>query len=391
MPKVLQMLEESPAIYKAADRIVEGGDWIVWQLTGVLVRNSCGAGYKATWNKKEGFPSSEFLTALHPALSNFYQDKMAGQVMVPGNPAGTLKAKWSRRFGLPRGIYVASACIDAHVAVLGCRLAKPATLFMIMGTSTCHMLISEREVFVPGISGVVEDGIVPGLYGYEAGQAAVGDALAWFIKNHIPQEYADQASRSGTSIHDLMSAKASLLRPGQSGLLALDWWNGNRSIPSDASLSGLVIGYTLTTRPEDVYRAIIESTAFGARSILENFIKSGVPVNEIMAGGGLTKNQFVMQIYADVIGRDIKVTTEQHASALGAAILGAISAGNEKGGYDSYAEAVVSVTSPVQHIYSPNVDNVEVYDRLYAEYKHLTNYFGHGGNDVMKLLRRLRE
>ena len=159
------------------------------------------------------------------------------------------------------------------------------------------------------------------------------------------QEYADEAARSGKSIHDLMSAKASLLRPGQSGLLALDWWNGNRSIPSDASLSGMLIGYTLTTRPEDVYRAIVESTAFGARIILENFIQSGVPVNEIMAGGGLTKNQLVMQIYADVIGRDITVTTEQHASALGAAILGAISAGKEKGGYDSYAEAVVSVTS----------------------------------------------
>jgi len=391
MPKALQMLEESPSVYRAAGRIIEGGDWIVWQLTGALVRNSCGAGYKATWNKKHGYPSAEFLSALHPDLSDLYAHKMAGPIMVPGTRAGALNAKWSRRLGLPCGISIASAAIDAHVAVLGCRLAKPATMFMIMGTSTCHMLISEREVLVPGISGVVEDGIVPGLFGYEAGQAAVGDAFAWFVKNHIPKEYADEAERSGKSIHDLMSAKSSLLRPGQSGLLALDWWNGNRSIPADASLSGMLIGYTLTTRPEDVYRAIIESTAFGARIIIEKFIQSGVPVSEIMAGGGLTKNQFVMQVYADVIGRDIKVTTEQHASAMGAAILGAIAAGKEKGGYASHAEAVVFMTTPVQQIYHPNPGNVEIYNKLYAEYKRLTGYFGHGENDVMKLLRRLRD
>lgn len=391
MPKALQMLEESPLIYQDAERIVEGGDWIIWQLTGVLVRNSCGAGYKATWNKKDGFPSPEFLTALHPALVDLYTHKMAGSIVVPGNPAGNLNAKWSKRLGLSCGVSVASAIIDAHSAVLGCRLAKPATMFMIMGTSTCHMLMSEREVLVPGISGVVEDGIAPGLFGYEAGQAAVGDALAWFVKNHVPPEYHDEAARSGKAIHDLMSAKASILRPGQSGLLALDWWNGNRSIPSDASLSGMLIGYTLTTRPEDVYRAIVESTAFGARIILENFVHSGVPVREIMAGGGLSKNQFVMQVYADVIGRDITVTTEQHASALGAAILGAISAGKSKGGYDSHIEAVVSVTAPVQQVYRPIAGNVEIYDKLYAEYRRLTGYFGHAENDVMKLLRSLRE
>lgn len=391
MPKVLQILEESPSIYGAADFIVEGGDWIVWQLTGTLVRNSCGAGYKATWNKRDGFPSPDYLSALHPVLSELYTHKMAGPILVPGNLAGSLNAKWSKRLGLPRGIPVAAAVIDAHSAVLGCRLARPGTLFMIMGTSTCHMLMSEREVLVPGISGVVEDGIVPGLYGYEAGQAAVGDAFAWFVKNHVPPDYQDEAARNGKSIHDLMSAKASLLKPGQSGLLALDWWNGNRSIPSDASLSGMLIGYTLTTKPEDVYRAIVESTAFGARIIIENFIHSGVPVREIMAGGGLTKNQFVMQVYADVIGRDITVTTEQHASALGAAILGAISAGKSKGGYDSHTEAVVSVTAPVQQVYRPIADNVEIYNKLYAEYRRLTGYFGHGENDVMKLLRRLRE
>jgi L-ribulokinase len=391
MPKALQMLEESARIYQAADRIVEGGDWIVWQLTGELTRNSCAAGYKATWNKSEGFPSPEFLSLLHPGLSDLYTHRMAGQIRVPGSPAGNLSAEWGRRLGLPCGIPVAAAIIDAHSAILGGGIARPAVMFMIMGTSTCHMLMSEREVLVQGISGVVEDGIVPGLFGYEAGQAAVGDTLAWFVENAVPPVYANEAAGRNESVHDFMSARASALRPGQSGLLALDWWNGNRSIPSDAGLSGMLVGYTLTTRPEDIYRALVESTAFGARIIAENFIRSGVPVDEIMAGGGLTKNRFLMQIYADVIGRDITVSVEAHASGLGAAILGAISAGKGQGGYSSHAEAAACVAAHSGKVYRPIPGNKRIYDTLYTEYKRLTRHFGHGENDVMKILRRLRE
>jgi L-ribulokinase len=389
IPKALQILEESPDTYRAADRIIEGADWIVWQLTGRLVRNSCGAGYKAQWHKKEGFPSSEYLKALNPLLGDLYIQKLAGPVQPPGTLAGGLTLQWAKRLGLKEGTPVATGIIDAHGAALGGGVTGPGIMFLIMGTSTCHMLMSDKEVLVKGISGVVQDGIMPGLFGYEAGQASVGDILAWFVENSVTSAHREEADRQKRSLHDVLTDKASVLYPGQNGLLALDWWNGNRCTLGDADLSGLVVGYTLTTKPEEIYRALIEATAFGTRVIIEAFTRQGVPVERVMAGGGLTKNACLMQIYADILGYDIAVSGTEYASALGAAILGAVAAGKQASAYNSIPEAVSHIAPPPARTYHPIPRYVEIYDILYKEYLRLYNYFGRS-NKSMKVLRRLR-
>jgi L-ribulokinase len=263
-------------------------------------------------------------------------------------------------------------------------------MFMIMGTSTCHMLMAEEEMLVEGIAGVVEDGIVPGLFGYEAGQAGAGDIFAWFVEHGVPPIYQDEAARRGISLHELLTEKAARQRPGQHGLLALDWWNGNRSTLMDADLSGLLVGATLGSRAEDIYRALIESTAFGTRLIIETFAGQGVPVGSIVAGGGLVKNSFLMQLYADITGRALAVAGAPEASALGAAMLGALAAGKANGGYDSLAEAARYMAPPPDKVYQPLAENVEPYNILYSEYRRLYDYFGRGENNIMKVLRGLR-
>ena len=390
IPKALQMLEEAPDLYAAADRIAEGGDWVVWQLTGRLARNACAAGYKATWHKVDGFPSTDFLAALHPDLTDLYRDKLAGPVIAPGQKVGRLTAQWAERLGLAEGTPVAVPIIDAHAAVPGGGVSGAGTMFMIMGTSTCHMLMAENEMLVEGIAGVVEDGIVPGFFGYEAGQAGTGDIFAWFVENGVPPAYHEEAACRGVSLHDVLAEKAATLRPGGSGLLALDWWNGNRSTLVDAELSGLLIGCTLATKAEEIYRALIEATAFGTRIIIEAFTEQGIPVGSIVTGGTLAKNALLMQIYADVTGREMAVAGAEQVTALGAAMLGAVAAGQSAGGYDSPGEAVAYMAPPPAEVYRPTPGHLAPYNTLYAEYRCLYDYFGRGENNVMKVLRSLR-
>lgn len=390
IPKALQLLEEAPEIYDRAAHIVEGADWVVWQLTGQLARNACAAGYKGTWHKAGGYPASEFLGRLNSKLARLYTDKISGPVVAPGTKVGGLTPAWAERLGLTPGTAVAAGIIDAHAAAPGGGVTGSNVMFMIMGTSTCHMLMAEQEHLVEGISGVVEDGIVPGLYGYEAGQVGVGDIFAWFVDNAVPPAYHDEAVRRGVSLHAVLAEKAAAQRPGQHGLLALDWWNGCRTPLVDADLSGLLIGATLATKAEDIYRALIEATAFGTRLIIELFDQAGVAVDSIVAGGGLVKNELLMQIYADVTGRELAVAGSEQASALGAAMLGALAAGPANGGFDSLAEAARQMTPPPAKVYRPISENVEPYHKLYAEYYRLVDYFGRGENNVMKVLRELR-
>jgi L-ribulokinase len=239
--------------------------------------------------------------------------------------------------------------------------------------------------------GVVEDGILPGFYGYEAGQSCVGDHFAWFVDNFTPAAYRDEAAARGISPMKLMVEKANALKPGESGILALDWWNGNRSVLVDVDLSGIFLGMSLLTRPEEMFRALVEATAFGTRTIIETFRASGMPIDEFYAAGGISqKDPFTMQIYADVIGMDIKVSGSSQAPALGSAIFAAAVAGKQAGGYDTVAEAAEKMGKLSDRIYHPNPENKDVYDRLYAEYKKLHDYFGRGENDVMKRLRAIR-
>ena len=272
------------------------------------------------------------------------------------------------------------------------KIDSAGKMLAIMGTSTCHMLISDKEVKVPGICGVVEDGILPGFFGYEAGQSCVGDHFAWFIDNCLPKEYFDAAEKEGVNIHKYLRSKAEKLKVGESGLLALDWWNGNRSVLVDVDLTGVMLGMTLQTKPEEIYRALIEATAYGTRKIIETFRENGVPVEEFYASGGISqKDPMTMQIYADVIGIPIKIAGSLQGPALGSAIFGAVAAGKQAGGYDSVMEAAQAMGKLRDEVYIPIAENVKAYDKLYAEYSILHDYFGRGANDVMKRLKELKK
>lgn len=390
LPKALEVAEHAPRVYTAADRIVEGADWVVWVLTGALARNACAAGYKGNWHKQDGYPSREYLAELRTGFEDLYTAKLAGPVVPPGTAVGKLTPEWAARLDLSPATAVAAPIIDAHAAVLGGGVAAPGTFVMMMGTSTCHLLMAASERPVEGMAGVVEDGIVPGFYAYESGQAAVGDVFAWFAHHAVPPAYHAAAAAQGVSVQALLTSKADGLGPGSSGLLALDWWNGNRSTLGRSDLSGLLIGATLSSRAEEIFHALIEATAFGTRAIVESFTDQGLPVSSIVAGGGLTRNSMLMQIYADVTARPIAVAGAPQASALGAAMLGAVAAGTTGGGYATLTDAVAGMAPPPSTVYEPDPERRRQYDALYREYKRLYDYFGRGGSDVMKMLRGLR-
>jgi len=390
--KTLQILDEAPEIYAAADRLIEAADWVVWQLTGEEKRNSCTAGYKAIWSKREGFPPDSYFAALDPRLEPVIDEKMSREIYPIGDRAGGLTEQAAAWTGLKPGTAVAIANVDAHVAVPAATVTEPGRMVMIMGTSICHMVLGTEEHLVPGICGYVEDGIIPGYFGYEAGQSCVGDHFAWFVENCVPGEYQREAGQRGMDIHSLLEEKATRLKPGESGLLALDWWNGNRSVLVDVDLTGLLLGATLATKAEEIYRALIEATAYGTRVIVEAFEQNSVPVKELVACGGLPeKNKLLMQIYSDVTGREIKVTASTQTPALGSAMFGAVAAGAQAGGYDTIYEAAQHMAHLKDEVYRPIAENAQVYDRIYREYLRLHDYFGRGENNVMKTLKQIRE
>lgn len=389
--KVLQILNEAPEIYHASDRLIEAADWVVWQLTGVESRNACTAGYKAIWSKRDGFPAGKFFSALNPELAGVVDQKMMRNIQLVGQRAGVLSERAASWTGLKPGTAVAIANVDAHVAVPAATVTEPGRMVMIMGTSTCDMVLGTEEHMVPGMCGYVEDGIIPGFFGYEAGQSCVGDHFAWFVEHCVPAAYENEASQSDLDVHQLLEKKAAALKPGESGLLALDWWNGNRSVLVDVDLTGMLMGATLATKPEEIYRALIEATAYGKRIIIETFQKNGVPIYELIACGGLPeKNKLLMQIYADVTGLPIRVTASKQTPALGSAMFGAVAAGRDIGGYDSIYEAAKVMAHLKDEKYLPKKDNQEIYEKLYSEYVLLHDYFGRGANDVMKRLKRIK-
>ncbi len=392
IPKIWETLNKAPEVYEAADRFLEAADWIVLQLTGEERRNSCTAGYKAIWSKREGYPSDDFFAALDARLEHVVDDKLSRDIYPLGHRAGGLTQEMARMTGLRPGTAVPVGNVDAHASVPAATVVDPGRMVIIMGTSNCHMVLGEQEHIVEGMCGVVEDGIIPAYFGFEAGQSCVGDHFAWFVDNCLPAGYHEEASARGLSAHQLLEEKAAAQKPGEHGLIALDWWNGNRSILVDVDLTGLLVGATLATKPEDVYRALIEATAYGTRVIIEAFDKNGVAVNEIVACGGLPeRNRLLMQIYSDVTGREIRVADTAQAGALGSAMFAAVAAGKKAGGYDSILEAAQHMARLKDVVYRPNPAHRDVYDQLFAEYQKLHDYFGRGRNDVMKRLKALRQ
>ncbi|BCN30335.1 ribulokinase [Anaeromicropila herbilytica] len=391
IPKIMQIVEEAPEIYDMTDRFIEATDWVTMMLTGEEKRNSCTAGYKAMWNKREGYPSKEFFKALDPRLENVVEDKLSTDIYSLGDKAGELTESMAAIVGLCPGTAIGIANVDAHVALPAVGITEAGKMLMIMGTSTCDILLGTEEKIVPGMCGVVEDGVLPGFFGYEAGQSCVGDHFEWFVDNCVSKEYKDAAAAEGKNIHTYLTEKASKLKVGESGLLALDWWNGNRSVLVDVDLTGMILGMTLTTKPEEIYRALIEATAYGKNIIIETFEEAGVPINELYACGGISwKNPMMMQIYADVTNKPIKISASDQTPALGASMFGAVAAGSEKGGYDTIFEAAKVMGKVKEEFYTPIPENVENYKKLYSEYKKLHDYFGRGENDVMKRLKSIK-
>lgn len=389
LPKALEILVDAPELYARTERFIETGDWLVWQLTGQERRNGCAAGYKGLWQRDTGYPSVAFHAAVDPRLAGFVADKLAAKIGTPGSLAGRVTGQAARRTGLASGTPVSFATIDAHASVPGVGVSGPGQMVLVMGTSTCHLLLDRQRVLVPGMSAAVEGGILPELFGYEAGQASVGDLFEWFVTNTLPAEYRERAERSGGTVFDILEEELRGLRPGGTGLLALDWWNGNRSVLGDPELSGLIVGLTVATRPADIYRALIEATAFGTRAIIEAFVGSGVEVRELVACGGLAeRNRTLLQIYADVTGRPIRRAANGSASALGAAILGC-AAGTTQGTGETIATIAARMSGRVSELFTPNPEARRTYDRLYLLYRELHDRFGRG-DATMHALRALR-
>ncbi len=383
--KGLQLLEEDPELYAATERWVEAADWIVWQLSGTYVRNACTAGYKGI-RQDGGYPSREFLAALNPEFAGFVDDKLDQPIGQLGDRAGGLTAQAAAWTGLPEGIAVAVGNVDAHVTAPAAQAVEPGQMVAIMGTSTCHVMNGDVLREVPGMCGVVDGGIIAGLQGYEAGQSGVGDIFGWFVDTSVPASYAAEAAQRGQSVHDYLTELAADQRVGEHGLVALDWHSGNRSVLVDHELSGVVVGQTLATKPEDVYRALIEATAFGTRTIIETFNRAGVEVTELIIAGGLLKNRLIMQIYADVTGLPLSVIGSEQGPALGSAIHAAVAAG----AYPYVRAGAAAMGNVDRGVFQPDPDNTKAYEALYAEYVTLHDHFGRGGNDVMHRLRAIK-
>jgi L-ribulokinase len=382
--KALQVLHEDPAVYEAADRWIEAADWIVWQLTGAESRTLSAAGYKGL-HRESGYPDRAFLGSLHPDFADFTA-KVDHPLTAPGAAAGALTARAAALTGLPEGLPVAAGHIDAHVTAAAARTLDPGHLLAIMGTSTCLIVNSETAADVPGMCGTVLGGVVPGLWGYEAGQSGVGDIFAWAARTTASEEYARRARDRGISVHELLTELAAGQPVGGHGLLALDWHSGNRSVLVDHHLSGLIVGLTLDTSPEDVYRALIEATAFGTRTIVDSYRRAGVPIAEVTAAGGLLKNPFLMQTYADVLDRPVNVTVSEQGPALGAAIHAAVACG----AHPDLRSASAAMGRARRAAYVPDPGRAAAYAELHAEYTALHDHFGRGGTEVMHRLRALR-
>jgi L-ribulokinase len=373
-PKVLETLENAPSVYAAAEVWLEAGDWIVWQLVGgganELPRSTCQAGYKAMWSKEAGYPSTEYLKAVHPRLAQIVREKMPGHMLAPGEAAGELSPAQAKRLGLRAGVPVSAAVIDAHAGVPGAGAAEPGTLVMVMGTSSCHMLNAVEKRYVPGVAGIVEGGILPGLVGYETGQAAVGDAFDWLRRLFGQRGFS------------ALDNAASFVSPGSDGVRCVDWFNGCRTPLMDGSLRGSFSGLTLQHRPEHLYRALLEASACGVRWIVDVLEEGDVPVKSFIATGGLPHhNPLMVQICADILSQPINVHPSKYGSALGAAILGAMAAGPKQTGFKSASAAIRAMASSSRGkksasvVVRPTKRHREIYENLYKEYRHLAQFF----------------
>jgi L-ribulokinase len=375
-PKLIEIWLEDREVHDGCARFIEATDWIVWWLTGRELRQTSTAGFKALWHPVEGLPSADYFTAAYPGFDR--PAEKLGETFVPlGTRAGNVRPEAARRIGLSESVAVAVGNVDAFVCFPGAGVEHPGTYVPVVGTSTCEMLVHEHEIRLPGITGVVWDGILPGLYGYEAGQAAVGDMLAWFVNTLA----------AGDSGFAQLEDQAARLAPGETGLSALPWWNGNRTILADADLSGVICGLTLRSTPDHVYRALLESIAFGSERIIENFRQHGLPVEEIVAVGGIAqRSPLLMQLLADASGLPVHVPGSSEIPARGSALFGALAAGV----FADIGEAIAALRPHVARTYRPDPAASAVYRETYAIFRELYELLGRAHVELLHGLKRIR-
>ncbi len=389
-PKMLETFERAPKVYRRADRFIELADWIPFWLTGSKKRSKSIAGCAALWNPSTGYPSKACLEETAAGFGTA-AEKLAGELADVGTPVGYLTQKRAAQYGLPAGIPVAAGLGDCQAAFVGAGLSEEGILLSVMGTSSCDMLVDRRRIGLPGLYGVSADSMIPGMYGYEAGQATMGDLLGWFVNNQVPESYTQKAKEAGMSVFDYLNGLAEAIKPWENGLLALDWWNGNRSVLLDTDLSGMVLGMRMDTRCENIYRALSEALAFGKRRIVEQFETYGIKVKKMYATGGVaSKNTFLMQVFSDIMGIPVWISEAENGSCTGSAVYGAVAAGAGAGGYDGLKEAAEAMGGHISRVYMPEERYRQHYDALYKEYKTLYQYFGRE-NQIMKRLKRQAE
>jgi L-ribulokinase len=375
-PKLIEVWLEDREVYDACAKFIEATDWIVWWLTGVECRQTATAGFKAMWSPADGLPPTAYFEAAYPGFGNA-GEKLGDQFAPLGTRAGTLRPALAEKLGLPASVAVAVGNVDAWVSVPGIGVKEPGTFVIVIGTSICDMVVDPREIRLPGITGVVKDGILPGLFGYEAGQAAVGDMLAWFV---------EKLAQDPGSYETLEQAAANI-GPGETGLVALDWWNGNRSILADADLTGALFGLTLHTTREEIYRALLESIAFGSRRIMDNFEEYGVELARVVACGGIAeRSPLTMQLLADTSGREVHVPETAEIPARGAALFGAVAAGV----YPDIEHAIDATRPEHVRTYHPDANAKRTYDRVYEIYRTLYDTLGRSDVRLLHELKRIR-
>jgi len=384
LPKAMQIAMESPKLYESSYRILETGDWLAGLLCGKESRGYCAASFKTYYSEDSGDIPASFFSSISPSLADL-SSKYPENIAFPGDPAGFLTEEGAELLGLRPGIPVAAAGVDAHTTIYGCGVSRPGQFLMIIGTSTCEMLLSDTLSCVEGISGVVRDSVFKDVYTYECGQSGIGDMFAWFADRQVPEAYKAAAEEKGVSVQQYLTAKAAALAPGENGIVALDWWNGVRSTLMDFSLSGVMAGLTTESLPEEIYRALLESTAFGCRMIVDTLEQNGVRIDSLIATGGIPhKNPLMMQIYADVMNRDVYVVDREQTGSVGSAIMGAAAA---HGGFAALADLTEKYAMPFTTVYRPDSAACGVYAEMYGTYRSMYSYFGKKDS----LLHRLKD
>jgi L-ribulokinase len=374
-PKLIELWLSDREIYDEAHAFIEATDWVIWWLTGRELRQSCTAGYKAMWSPDDGLPSRDYFEAAYPGF-NTPGAKLGRQFVPLGTRAGTLTPDAAQAIGLPASVAVAVGNVDSFVSMPGAGVERPGVYVTVVGTSICDMLVDSREVRLPGITGVVRDGILPGLYGYEAGQVAVGDMLAWYVG----------LLASSDAGYEQLEQEAAAIGPGETGLVALDWWNGNRSILADADLTGAILGLTLQTGRAEIYRALLEAIALGNRRIVDNFTEHELPVDEIVACGGIAeRSPLLMQLFADTTGRPVHVPGSSEIPARGSALFGAVAGG----AFADIGAAVAALRPGVARTYQPDSEAKLVFDEVYALYRSLYDTLGHSQVELLHGIKRI--